>query len=192
MIPLAKCLVQKGVRGKGEMKGSTLLHHTMCLLMKVERIALTSPAEASVAMWHHHLSSVTSPSEQGCHIEQCDWCNLTHMSPCQTCQLGNWEEEKKKGNKKKKKEKGFRKKATDKKHMFRGLFLFCVVCRSQKEKYSAEKDNRSGANQWANRSNGGLGRPSRAEKDTKQVRDASFYFNPSETLHQETEPFHRG
>lgn len=44
------------------------------------------------------------------------------MSPCQTCQLGNCEEKKRK-----EKEKGKRlqkKKATDEEHMVRGLFLF--------------------------------------------------------------------
>lgn len=140
MIPLAKRLVQKGVRGKGEMKGSTLLHHTMCLLMKVERIALTSPAEASVAMWHHHLSSVTSPSEQGCHIEQCDWCNLTHMSPCQTCQLGNWEEEKKKKKEIKRKR---RKRASEKKQLIKNTCsggYFCFVLSAEvKKKNTVQK-----------------------------------------------------
>lgn len=50
MMQLAKHVVQKRLGSKGGMKGSTLLLPTLYLLMKVERIAQTSPAEALVVM----------------------------------------------------------------------------------------------------------------------------------------------
>lgn len=187
-MQLAKHVVQKRLGSKGGMKGSTLLLPTLYLLMKVERIAQTSPAEALVVMWHHHLSSVTSSSKQGCHREQCDWCNLTHHVTVPDLPAGKlW------GKKEERKRK--RKKASEKKsnwwrtHGQGVIFVFrkgCVACRSQKST-AQKKENWSRTNQWANRFSGGLDRPSRVEKGTKQVRNASFHVNLSETLCLSTE-----
>lgn len=70
-------LCEKGLESKEGMQGRALLLYPMFLLTMDEKIAQTSPAEASIVMCHHHLSSVTSPSELECHRRQHDWCNLT-------------------------------------------------------------------------------------------------------------------
>lgn len=111
-------------------------------------------------------------------------------TPCHRARPASWETVRKKEERKRK-----RKKASEKKsnwwrtHGQGVIFVFrkgCVACRSQKST-AQKKENWSRTNQWANRFSGGLDRPSRVEKGTKQVRNASFHVNLSETLCLSTE-----
>lgn len=63
----------------GREKISTFSFHPICILLAVApRICSKFPSWGlAIVRWHNHLSSVTSRSDLWCHVEQCDWCNLT-------------------------------------------------------------------------------------------------------------------
>lgn len=145
----------------------------MVLLMMDEKIAQTSPAEASVVMWHYHLSSVTSPSEPECHRRQDDWCNLTQHVTMPGLPAGKLGGGRKEGESKRT---GFGKGIPHQNsRVGGGCFIFKkgpIATKARTPKiHRGRKPNRLGTNQWLNfllKSTKDLGRPSIVKEGTQQ------------------------